>query len=123
MVETLMTWFWLGAAAYATLGIFFAIVFVNRGANRMDPSAREGNLGFRAAIFPATAALWPILAIKLRRKAEPGQPANPEAPVSPQRQRLLHGMLIAVLGLATAFAGIKALSSREAAPQSVVKIP
>jgi hypothetical protein len=123
MVETLTAWFWLGAAAYATVGIFFAVVFVNRGANRMDPSARDGSWGFRAAILPATAALWPLLAIKLRGKVEPGQPANPEAPVSPRRQRLLHGMLIAILGLATAFAGIKALSSREAAPQSVVKIP
>jgi len=123
MLETLTTWFWLGAAAYATLGIFFATVFVNRGANRMDPSAREGNLGFRAAIFPATAVLWPLLTIKLRRRAELGQPANPEAPVSPRCQRLWHGMLIAIFALVTAFAGIKALSSREAAPQSVVKIP
>jgi hypothetical protein len=54
-------------AAYAALGIAFALAFVVRGAGRIDPGAAAGTLGFRILIFPGAAALWPLLAARWRR--------------------------------------------------------
>ena len=61
-------------AAYAALGLGFALAFAARGVNRIDASAREGTLGFRIAIVPGAAAFWPLL---LRRWLR-GDPAQPE---------------------------------------------
>ncbi len=47
--------------AYAALGVVFALAFVTRGAQRIDPAAHTGTPGFRAAIFPGAVALWPLL--------------------------------------------------------------
>jgi hypothetical protein len=49
---------------YALAGIAFAVPFVLKGAARLDPDAVEGTFGFRALIFPATAALWPLLLVR-----------------------------------------------------------
>ena len=51
----------LGLAAYGILGLAFALPFVWRGVDRIDPAAREGSLGFRLLILPGVAALWPLL--------------------------------------------------------------
>lgn len=66
--------FLLALAAYAAVGLLFAVAFAARGVNRLDPSAREGTLGFRIAIVPAAAAFWPFL---LRRWLR-GDRAQPE---------------------------------------------
>lgn len=59
---------------YAALGVLVGIAFVARGAERLDHGARGGSLGFKLLIFPASAALWPLLLLRWRR-------ANGEAPV------------------------------------------
>jgi hypothetical protein len=46
---------------YAVAGVAFALAFVTRGVARVDPHAEGAGLGFRLLIFPATAALWPVL--------------------------------------------------------------
>jgi hypothetical protein len=51
-------------AAYAAAGVLFATAFVTVGVGRIDPAARGAPLGFRVLIFPASAALWPLLVIK-----------------------------------------------------------
>ena len=53
-------------AVYLAVGLLFAARFVARGAKRIDPDARGASWGFRLAIFPGVAALWPLF---LRRKA------------------------------------------------------
>jgi hypothetical protein len=53
--------------AYTVLGVAFAIAFVTRGAERMDPDARGGPVSFRLLIFPASAGLWPYLMIRWLR--------------------------------------------------------
>jgi len=53
-------------AVYLAAGLVFAAQFVLRGAKRIDPDARGASWGFRLAIFPGVAALWPLF---LRCKA------------------------------------------------------
>jgi hypothetical protein len=60
-------------AAYAALGVGFALWFGWAGAARMDPAARGAGLGFRLLILPGAAALWPLLLARSLR----GQSAPP----------------------------------------------
>ena len=46
---------------YAAIGAVFAVAFVLRGVNRIDPVATESTWGFRAMIFAGSAALGPVL--------------------------------------------------------------
>jgi hypothetical protein len=46
---------------YLLLGLLFAIFFLIRGVERIDPSAHGSGLGFRLIILPGTIALWPVL--------------------------------------------------------------
>ena len=62
MLKTLATILVNAAGWYLALGVVFAVAFVLRGAAKLDPLARAGTFGFRIAIFPASAALWPFLA-------------------------------------------------------------
>ena len=45
---------------YATVGVVVGILFVSVGLSRVDPAAHGAPVGFRLAILPASAALWPI---------------------------------------------------------------
>lgn len=68
----------IAVLAYAALGLAFAIAFVRRGAAFLDPKARAGSRPFKLLILPASAALWPILAVKwLRWKPAPSAKATP----------------------------------------------
>jgi hypothetical protein len=49
------------AEIYLAIGLLFAVLFVWRGAGAIDPAAREGTIGFRLLILPASALLWPLL--------------------------------------------------------------
>ena len=49
------------AELYLLVGLLFAPAFAFRGAGVVDPVAREGSLGFRLLLLPASAALWPWL--------------------------------------------------------------
>jgi hypothetical protein len=55
--------------AYGTLGVLFAMAFVLRGAQVVDPGAKGAHWGFRALIFPGAAALWPVMLSKWARAA------------------------------------------------------
>ncbi len=59
--ERIAGWIVSGLTVYAVVGVVFALLFVTRGVNRMDPVARESTWGFRAMIFPGSVALWPLL--------------------------------------------------------------
>lgn len=62
---------------YLALGILFAVLFVWRGASKIDPSASQATAGFRLMIFPGAAALWPLLLWRwLRRSSHPPQERN-----------------------------------------------
>jgi hypothetical protein len=53
-------------ALYFAVGLLVAAAFVWRKVNRIDPDARGATWGFRLAIVPGVAALWPWI---VRRKA------------------------------------------------------
>lgn len=66
----------IGLAGYAGLGLLFALPFVARGVDRLDPDARGAGLGFRLLILPATAALWPLLLRRWLAGASPPAERN-----------------------------------------------
>ena len=59
--ERIAGWIVGGLTVYAAVGVVFALLFVIRGVNRIDPVARDSSWGFRAMIFPGSVALWPLL--------------------------------------------------------------
>jgi len=60
MSETLVTIFVQGLAAYAGIGLVFALAFVFFGVQRLDSQARGTGLGFRLLILPGVTAFWPM---------------------------------------------------------------
>ena len=58
-----------GLAAYGLLGVLFAIAFVSKGIQRLDPVAEHAPLGFRLIVIPGAAALWPLLLVRWLRSA------------------------------------------------------
>ena len=62
--------------AWLALGLLFAVPFVIRGVDRVDPDARGSGWGFRLIILPGVAALWPLLAWRLIRRAGPPEERN-----------------------------------------------
>jgi hypothetical protein len=60
--ETLARVLVQAAGAYVALGAAFAVAFLWRGVERVDPSARGSSRGFRLIVLPGVIALWPLLA-------------------------------------------------------------
>ena len=65
-MEEIIGHFVNAALAYAAFGLLFGVAFVWRGAGRIDANAREGSWGFRLAILPGVAALWPLMRVRWR---------------------------------------------------------
>jgi uncharacterized membrane protein YdfJ with MMPL/SSD domain len=61
---------------YVAAGVLFAVPFVLRGVNRIDPVAQGGTWGFRLIIVPGVVALWPLLALRWLRGAQPPEERN-----------------------------------------------
>lgn len=74
---TLATWLVNLLMVYLAVGIVFAIAFVRKGVEKIDPAAEEGTWGFRVLIAPGAAALWPILAKRWWAGAGPPAESNP----------------------------------------------
>lgn len=60
-LELFAVWFVRLLGLYAGLGLLFALAFVTRGIERLDPGAHGASLGFRLIALPASVALWPLL--------------------------------------------------------------
>jgi len=56
-------------AAYAGVGLVFAVAFVTLGVQRVDPVAQGSGVGFRLIILPGAAAFWPLLLVRWIRGA------------------------------------------------------
>ena len=52
---------------YVVAGMVFALYFVARGINRVDPAARGSGIGFRLLMLPGAAGLWPLLLRRVLR--------------------------------------------------------
>ena len=59
--EQLAGWIVGALSVYTAIGVVFAVPFVLRGVNRIDPVARESSWGFRVTIFAGSIAFWPLL--------------------------------------------------------------
>ncbi len=113
MPETIVGLFWTAVGAYAATGIAFAVPFVLSWSARLDPGARAGSWGFRLAILPGAVALWPLLGWKtLRAFRETVSPPDPEEPVPPATQRLIHGVSMLCLTLVVPVIGSLAILYR-----------
>ena len=74
MRAQLAIWFTWVLFLYGAIGIVFALPFVFRGVNRIDPIAGESSWGFRLAILAGSAAFWPLLLKRwLGGKSAPGE--------------------------------------------------
>lgn len=49
---------------YLGIGLAFAVPFVARGVDRIDPRARGAGWGFRLLIVPGTVLVWPLLLVR-----------------------------------------------------------
>ena len=58
------------AAAYAALGVLWAIYFCTRGVRRFDAGAAHAPAMFYWLIAPGVVALWPVLVVKSLRAGE-----------------------------------------------------
>lgn len=61
LIELLVTVFY----GYAVVGAIFGFYFVWWGVARIDPDAHPLPVTLRLMLWPASAALWPMLAWKL----------------------------------------------------------
>lgn len=59
-------------AGYLAAGLLFAVAFVARGVERIDPAAHGMPWRARLLIVPGVAALWPLMLAKwLARRGPP----------------------------------------------------
>ena len=75
-MTALANWLVTLAGIYVAIGVIFAIPFVIRGVNRVDPGAADGTWGFRLIIVPGVVALWPILMRRWITGAPPPRERN-----------------------------------------------
>lgn len=61
------SWFVSALLLYGGVGVAFAIAFVAYGIGRVDAAAANAPLGVRMLLFPGSAVLWPLLALKWRQ--------------------------------------------------------
>ena len=61
---------------YCAAGLLFAVPFVWRGVDRIDPVAGQSTRGFRVMIVPGVVALWPWLLLRWLRAAGPPDERN-----------------------------------------------
>ena len=74
------------AVIYLGAGCAFAIWFAIAGVGRIDPAAANAGTGFRVLLVPGAAALWPLLARRLRDGAH-GLPGQHDAHTDAARSR------------------------------------
>jgi hypothetical protein len=49
------------SALYLGAGFIFAIIFILKGIQKMDPAAHGSSWGFRILIIPGMMLMWPVL--------------------------------------------------------------
>lgn len=115
------------AAAYAAIGLVFAVAFAAKGVRIVDPVADESTFGFRMLLLPGAALLWPWLLRRWiaaqRHGAEVAGERTPEwSPrIAQGRRRALVGWIvlaplaIAILALAMAVRRSEPSASPDAA--------
>lgn len=66
------------AGIYLMVGLVFAVAFALHGAAKIDPTAAAGTWGFKLAIIPASAVLWPMLLLRwLKGTGVPPEECSP----------------------------------------------
>ncbi|MDP4132329.1 MAG: hypothetical protein Q8939_19395 [Bacteroidota bacterium] len=58
-------------SAYLIGGFVFAAIFVVKGVDKLDESARGSSIGFRIIIIPGTVIFWPLLLKKWLESQKP----------------------------------------------------
>lgn len=52
------------ATTYAAIGAGFALIFVARGIDAIDPMARGASWGVRLLVLPGSVVFWPLLLVR-----------------------------------------------------------
>jgi hypothetical protein len=71
--------------AYVLAGLLFALVFLPRGARRVDPHLAGAPVLVRLLILPGVAALWPLMARRWLTGAEAPAERNPHRDAAARR--------------------------------------
>ena len=66
----------IAIGVYAAIGVLFAIAFVFKGVDSIDPNAKGTGIGFRLLILPGSAALWPLLMRRWMKGVPPPEETN-----------------------------------------------
>lgn len=57
---------------YLLAGAVFAVFFLGKGIENVDPASRGSGVGFRLILLPGTIALWPVLFNKWKNVKKTG---------------------------------------------------
>jgi uncharacterized membrane protein YphA (DoxX/SURF4 family) len=57
----ILNFFLTAISVYLIGGIIFAVIFIVKGVDKLDESARGSSIGFRIIIIPGTVIFWPLL--------------------------------------------------------------
>jgi hypothetical protein len=104
------------AGLYLLAGAVFAVVFHRRGIAKMDHSADGATWGFRVLVTPGIISLWPLLLKRWREGDGVSWLGSQVRPVSPERLRRRHGLLIVLVLLIVLALAIPALVLRPGEP-------
>ncbi len=71
MIETIVSVLLILLGTYLALGLAFAVGFVSRGVQQIDPAAKSASLGFKLLIIPGCMVFWPFLWMRWKIRPEP----------------------------------------------------
>lgn len=72
--------------AYVLAGLLFALLFLPRGAARLDPHLAGSSILVRLLILPGVAALWPLMARRWLSGAQAPIERNPHREAAARRR-------------------------------------
>jgi len=59
--QLIISYILFAVGLYAGIGLLYAVVFVFKRVNRIDPDAQEAGFAFRLLIIPGVIVFWPVL--------------------------------------------------------------
>ena len=67
-METIITVLLNLLLLYVALGLVFAVVFLRKGATKVDANVTGSSWWFKVLIFPGVCAFWPLLLRQWRKQ-------------------------------------------------------
>lgn len=91
MIEEIFPILLIIASVYLVVGVGVAILFFTHWIDRFGATVADGSRGFRVLITPGVIALWPVILMRVRRRA-PVDPCD-----GAERLRRAHRLAVILL--------------------------